>query len=110
MIVFGFAEIITGFTHTFAGLHTAKGAVSTYLAAGIGALYAASGVVVVTMKRRAAMVAFVLLVIVIAGRLFMTAMGLYPLNTLKQTAAMIAGTAIALGFAIFIILNRSAFR
>jgi len=110
MIVFGFAEIITGFTHNFFGLHTAEGAVATYLGAAIGAFYAAAGLVILTMKRPAAMLALLLLALVIAGRLSMVATGLYPLNTPRQTAAMIAGTAIAAGFAIFIALQRSAFR
>jgi hypothetical protein len=110
MIVFGFAEIITGFSHSFFGLHTAEGAVSTYASAGIGAFYAAAGLVILTMKRRAAIAAVVLLAMVVAGRLFIVAMGFYPLNTIRQTAAMIVGTAIAAGLAIFIALQRSAFR
>ena len=110
MIVFGVAEIITGFTHGFFGLRTAEGAASTYVGAAIGALYAAAGVAIVTMRRGAAIVALVLLAMVVVGRLFMVAMDLYPLNTLTQTAAMIAGTAIALGFSIFIVLKRSVFR
>jgi len=110
MIAFGFAEIVTGFTHSFFGLHTAEGTVAAYVGAGIGALYAAAGLVILTMKRRAAMLALVLLVLVVAGRLSMAVTGLYPLNTPRQTAAMIAGTAIAAGFAIFVALQRSAFR
>jgi hypothetical protein len=31
MIIFGFAEIITGFTHNFFSLHATQGAVSTYI-------------------------------------------------------------------------------
>lgn len=110
MIVFGVAEIITGFTHGFFGLRTAEGAASTYVGAAIGALYAAAGLAIVTMRRSAAIVALVLLAMVVVGRLFMVAIGLYPLNTLTQTAAMIVGTAIALGFSIFIALKRSVFR
>ncbi len=110
MIVFGVAEIITGFTHGFFGLRTAEGTASTYVGAAIGALYAAAGVAILTMRRGAAIVALVLLAMVVVGRLFMVAMDLYPLNILTQTAAMIAGTAIALGFSIFIVLKRSVFR
>ena len=102
MIVFGLAEIITSFTHNFFGLQTAEGMVSTYVGAGIGALYAAAGLVVLTMKRRARIVAVGLLLVIVAGRLCMIALGLYPLNTLRQIAAMILGTTIAAGFAIFI--------
>jgi hypothetical protein len=110
MIVFGFAEIITGFTHSFFGLHTAEGAVASYVSAGIGAFYAAAGLAILTMKRRAATLALALLLMVVAGRLAMIATGLYPLSTLRQTAAMIAGTAIAAGFAVFIAVQRSAFK
>ncbi len=110
MIVFGFAEIVTGFTHNFFGLHTAEGAVSTYVGAGLGALYAAVGFVVLSMKRSAAIVAVLFLVMIIAGRISMVATGLYSLNSLRQIAAMILGTTIAAGFAIFIVLRKSAFR
>jgi peptidoglycan/LPS O-acetylase OafA/YrhL len=110
MIIFGFAEIITGFAHNFFGLHTAQGAISTYMGAGIGALYAAAGFAVLTMKRRAAMLAIMLLLIVVAGRIYMVTTGLYPVNTPRQAVAMIIGTSIAASFAIFIALRRSAFR
>ena len=74
MIVFGVAEIITGFTHGFFGLRTAEGTASTYVGAAIGALYAAAGVAILTMRRGAAIVALVLLAMVVVGRLFMVAM------------------------------------
>jgi hypothetical protein len=110
MIVFGFAEIVTGFTHNFFGVHTAEGAISSYVGAAIGAMYASAGLLILTMKRRAAIAAFVLLVMVVAGRVSMIATGLYSLNTLTQTAAMFVGTAIAAGFALFITSQKSAFR
>jgi hypothetical protein len=69
MIVFGIAEIITSFTHNFFGLHTVEAAVATLVGAGIGASYAVAGLVILTMKRRAAKIALVLLVMVVAGRL-----------------------------------------
>lgn len=109
MIIFGFAEIITGFTHNFFGLHTAQGAVSTYIGASIGAFYAAAGFVTLTMKRRLAIWAVVLLFMVVAGRISMVVTGLYPVTTFGQAVAMILGTSIAAGFAIFIALQRSAF-
>jgi len=110
MIVFGFAEIITGFTHNFFGLHTAQGAVSTYIGASIGLLYAAAGFVILIMKRRKAVLAIVLLLMVVVGRISMVMTGLYSVNTFRQAVAMILGTSIAAGFAIFIALQRSAFR
>ncbi len=110
MIIFGFAEIITGFTHNFFGLHTARGAVSTYIGASTGAFYAAAGFIILTMKRRAALWASVLLLVVVVGRVCMVMTGLYPINTPRQAVAMILGTSIAAGFVIFIALQRSAFR
>ena len=89
MIIFGFAEIITGFTHNFFSLHTTQGAVSTYIGVTIGGLYAAAGFAVLTMKRRAAMLAIVLLLMVVAGRIYMVMTGLYPVNTPRQAVAMI---------------------
>ena len=111
MIVFGFAEVITGFTHDFFGLHTAQGAVSSYMGASIGVLYASAGFVILFMKRHKAVLAIVLLLMVVAGRISMVMTGLYSVNTtFRQAVAMILGTSIAAGFAIFIALQRSAFR
>ena len=54
MIVFGLAELTTSFTHRFFGLSTAQVATSTYLGATIGTLYAVAGLLVLSMKKRAA--------------------------------------------------------
>ena len=107
MIVFGLAEIVTGFTHGFFGLHTARGAVSASIAAGIGALYAMSGFLVLTMMRRATAWAIGLLIIVVSGRVLMIATGLYPVDGIRQVLAIVAGTSIAAGFAIYIALRRA---
>jgi hypothetical protein len=95
MIVFGIAEVFTSFTHEFFGLHTAVGATSTYIGAVTGAFYAAAGFLILTMKRKAATLAIVLLVVVVAVRIVMVASKLYPVDTFKQTAAIAAGTLIA---------------
>jgi len=110
MIIFGFAEIVTSFTHNFLGLHTVQGTASTYVGAGIGAFYAGAGLLILTAKWRAAGLAIVLLIMVVVGRILMVMMGLYPVSTLRQAIAMILGTSIAAGLAIFITLQRSAFR
>lgn len=110
MIVFGLAEIVTGFTHDFFGLHTARGAVSAYIGVGIGACYTAAGCLVLTMRRRAAILAMALLLVVIGGRIGMLVTGLYPVNSFRQTAAILLGTTIAAGFTIFIASQKSAFR
>jgi hypothetical protein len=110
MIVFGLAEIVTGFTHNFFGLHTAQGAASAYIGAIIGALYAAAGLLILTMKRYAAILAIALLLVVVAGRVAMVMTRLYPVGNFRQTAAIVVGTSIAAGFAIYIGIRRSAFR
>jgi len=110
MILFGFAEIITGFTHNFFGLHTAHGAPSVYVGAGIGALYAAAGFLILSMNRHALILTIVLLIVVVAGRISMVVTGLYPIEAPRQAAAMVLGTAIAAGFAIYVGVRRSAFR
>jgi hypothetical protein len=109
MIVFGMAEIVTGFSHNFFGIHTAQGATSAHIGAIIGTLYAAAGFLILTMNRQRAILAIVLLVVVIAGRIAMVMRGLYPFETFRQAAAIALGTSIAAGFAIYICIRRSAF-
>jgi hypothetical protein len=110
MIAFGFAEIVTGFSHVFFGLHTVQGPRSAYIGASIGVLYGAAGCLILTMKRRAAALAIALLILVVVGRIAMVAMGLYPVATVRQAAAIVAGTSIAAGFAVYIGFRKSAFR
>jgi hypothetical protein len=110
MIVFGLAEIVTGFTHNFFGLNTAQGAAAAYIGAIIGALYAAAGLLILTMKRYAAILAIAFLLVVVAGRVAMVMTRLYPVENFRQTAAIILGTSIAAGFAVYMGIRRSAFR
>ena len=108
MIVFGCAEVATAFTHDFFGLRTASGELSTYAGAVLGALYALSGLLVLTKRRPAAISAVLILIVIIIGRIFIVITGLYSIALLKQAAAMAAGTAIAAGFAVYIGLKTSA--
>jgi hypothetical protein len=101
MIVFGLAELTTSFTHRFFGLSTAQIATSTYLGATIGTLYAAAGLLVLSMKKRAAAVAIVFLIADVVGRIAMVVTGLYPVDSLKQIAAIILGTSIVAIFAVY---------
>lgn len=110
MVAFGLAEVGTGFSHRFFGLHMAQGSVAAYAGAAIGALYALGGVFIFTMRRRAAIFAIVLLSVVVAGRIAMVVTGLYPLDSFKQGIAIILGTSIAAGFAFYIALNMAVFR
>jgi hypothetical protein len=110
MILFGLAEVVTGFTHHFSGISTAKSSIFTYEAAAIGSCYIVGGLLIMTMKKWAAALTIVLLGVDIAGRLTLVGAGLYPMNSLEQVTAIITGTGIAAIFAIYIALNWSFFR
>ena len=109
MITFGLAEVTTGLTHNFFGISTAKVTTSAYSGAAIGVLYAVAGMLILTMKRRAAGLAIVLLIVEIIGRIAMVATGLYPVDSFKQTMAIIFGTSIVAVFAVYIRLKWSSF-
>jgi hypothetical protein len=110
MILFGFAEIVTGVTHNFFGISTTLGAIFTFLAAGIGSLYMLGGLFILTMRKRAAALALICLTFVVVGRVALVAAGFFPINSFKQTFAIVAGTAIAIIFAIISHLNGGPLR
>ena len=110
MILFGLAEIVTGFTHYFFGITTSAASAFTCSSALIGAFYAAAGMLILTIKKWAAVLAIVLLGADIAGRILLVATGLYPIDTLKNTLSIIAGTVIVAIFAIYIWLKQRPFR
>jgi hypothetical protein len=110
MIVFGLAEIVTAFTHRFFGVSIAHVTLATYTGFAIGVLYAAAGLLILTMKKWAAALAIVLLIVDIVGRVWMTVTGLYPVDTLRQALAIVFGTLIVAGFAVYIGLRWSFFR
>jgi hypothetical protein len=109
MIVFGLAEVVTGLTHNFFGIFTAKATASAYAGVAIGACYALAGLLVLSMRRLAAALAIVLLIADIIGRAAMVATGLYPLGSWKQIFSMTLGTSIVAAFAIYIRLKWSSF-
>jgi hypothetical protein len=109
MVVFGLSEVVTGFTHHFFGVSIARATIATYAGATIGALYALSGLLVLSMKRQAAALAILLLVVVIIGRITMVVTGLYPIGSFKQISAIVLGTCIVAVFALYITLKRSFF-
>ena len=111
MILFGLAEVVTGFTHNFLGLiSTASVTLATYGAVGVGALYAIGGLLLLTMKKLAARLAMICPVGVIAGRIALVLTGLYPVNSSLQIFSIIIGTTIAIVFTIYIGLKSSSFR
>lgn len=110
MILFGSAEMVTGFTHNFFGVTTTQSTAATYIGAALGACYFLSGLLTLTMKKWAATVAIILLVIDVVGRITMVSTGLFPIDSTKQTFSIVAGTAIAVIFAIYIGIRWKAFK
>ena len=102
MVLFGAAEVITGFTHRFFGISTGLGAISTFLASRIGMLYAVAGLLILTMQKWAAALALACLVFVVVGRITLVVTGLFPLDSFEQTFAITVGTGIAAFFGIYI--------
>ncbi len=109
MILFGLAEVVTGFRHEFFGLTTAQVLISTVLGAALGLFCFVGGLLVLTMKRWAAVIAIILLCGDVIGRIAMVVTGLYPLSSFMQTFAIVVGTAIAAFFAIYIGLKLKDF-
>jgi hypothetical protein len=110
MMVFGLAEVVTGFTHQFFGLTTVRIAISTYLGVALGVFYFASGIVILTRMRWAAVLAIVLLCGDVIGRIAMVAFGLYPVNSFRQSFSIVVGTVIAACFVVYIGLKLKSFR
>ena len=110
MILFGLAEVVTGFTHNFFGITTSGVTIFTYLAAAIGAFYVGAGLLILTMRKWAAALAIVLLGADIIGRVALVVVGLYPTGCLENTLSMIAGTSIAVIFAFYIGWKWKTFR
>jgi hypothetical protein len=109
MILFGLAEVVTGFTHQFFGVMMANGATSAYAGASIGVLYAAAGLLVLIMRKWAATLAIACLAADVVGRVAMVFTGLYPVDSPAQTFAIVTGTAIVVTFAIYILSSWRAF-
>jgi hypothetical protein len=102
MILFGAAELITGFTHKFFSISIAPGAISTFMGSEIGILYAVAGLLILTTRRIAAALALGCLLVVVIGRIALVGTGLFPLGSFKQTFAITGGTALAASFAVYI--------
>ncbi len=102
MIIFGLIEVVTAFTHSFLGITTSQALIFTYSAVIIGVFYILAGVLILSMKKQAALLAVVLLGLDILGRVALVEAGLYPLNSPEQIFSIITGTTIAAIFAIYI--------
>lgn len=108
-ILFGIAEVKSGLTHNFMGLTTSQAEVSTELGVSLGLFYFVAGLLLFFGKKWAAILAVILLVADVVGRITMVAAGFYPLNSFLQSFAIIVGTSIAAFFAIYIWMNRKHF-
>lgn len=109
-VIAGLAEVGTGFTHNFFGITTSSVVVFTYSSALIGLFYIAAGLLILTMRRWAAVLALMLLGADIVGRLVFVFTGLYPTNSLKNTFSIIAGTLLVALVALYVIWKWKSFR
>ncbi len=111
MILFGLAEIATGFKHNFIGIiSTSQVLLSTLLGATLGACYCLAGALLLASRRKwAAALAVILLGVDILGRIGMVVAGLYPLGSFVQAFAIVVGTAIAAFFVIYILMKWKSF-
>lgn len=110
MVLFGLAEIATAFSHNFFGITTSLVSAEDYSSALIGSFYVLSGLLILTLKKWGAYLAILFLIADILGRSGLVVSGLYPLNTAENTFGIVAGTAIALVFLIYIYTKRRIFR
>ncbi len=110
MILFGLAEVVTGFNHYFFGLITSQGNMATSVGVALGTCYFTGGLLILTKRKWAATLAIVLLCVDVIGRISMVLTGLYPIDTFLQTFGIIIGTSIAAFFAIYIGMKRKFFR
>ncbi len=110
MMIFGLAEIVTSFTHKFFGLTTSQATISTIIGASIGIFYFVSGILFLTKRKKAAVIAIVLLIIDAIGRISMVMTGLYPVDSPLQKFAIMAGTSIVILLAIYIRIKMKRFK
>ena len=110
MVLFGLAEVVTGFSHRFFGITTSNASVFTYSATAIGAFYIAAGLLTLTMRKWAAGLAIVLLGADVGGRVALVLAGLYPPSSLENSVAIIGGTGVAVIFALYIGWKWKTFR
>jgi hypothetical protein len=98
MIVFGLAEIRTGFSHNFFGLTTSRVNIATYLGVALGVCYFIGGLLILTRRKWAA----ALLGADVVGRVAMVLAGLYSMDSLRQSFAIVVGTGVACFFGVYI--------
>jgi uncharacterized membrane protein (UPF0136 family) len=110
MMLFGFAEVVTGVTHRFFVLTTDTSQLATYVGVIIGLLYFVSGFLILKGRKWAAVLAIALLIVHVLGRVFMVVMGLYRVDTIPQILGIVIGTAIAVYLAGYVCLKLKSFK
>ena len=110
MIVFGIAEVATGFTgHFLGGISVTTSTEYTIAAAAAGSCYSLAGIFILTMRKWGAALGIAFLCSEILGRVYLVSAGLYPLSGTDESA-FIAGTIIAVLFAVYTGLKWNRFR
>lgn len=110
MIVFGIAEVATGFTgHFLGGISVTTSTEYTIAAAATGSCYSLAGIFILTMRKWGATLGIVFLFAELLGRIYLVSTGLYPLSGTDE-GAFIAGSIIAILFALYIGLKWKVFR
>jgi len=109
MIIFGIAEVHTGFSHKFFGITTQLTAASTYAGVALGIVYALAGGFCLLGKRWSLWAAILSLTVVVTGRIALVVLGYFPIDTAEQIFSIIAGTAIAALFTLYIWWRQQSF-
>jgi hypothetical protein len=110
MIIFGVAEVATGFTgHFFGGISVATSTEYTVAAAAAGSCYSLAGISVLTMRRWGAGLGIIFLCAELLGRIYLVSTGLYPFSGIDESS-FIAGSIIAVLFALYIGFKWNRFR
>lgn len=110
MIVFGIAEVATGFTgHFLGGISVTTSTEYTIAAAAAGSCYSLAGVFILTMRKWGAGLGIIFLCAELLGRVYLVSTGLYPFSGTDESA-VIAGSIIAVLFALYIGLRWNKFR
>jgi hypothetical protein len=109
MMISGIVEVVTGFRHTFLSIRADDDAIATYLGAGMGVLCFFAGMLILTLKKPAARLAFCLLAAGITGRMAALVFDLHPIHTSSQVFAIVLPTAIACAFLVVLALKWKTF-
>jgi hypothetical protein len=110
MIVFGIAEVATSFTGRFlGGISVPTSTEYTIVAAAAGSCYSLAGLFILTIRKWGAALGIVFLCAELLGRVYLVSAGLYPLSGTDESA-VIAGSIIAILFALYIGLRWNRFR